>query len=379
MSPPMPHNGNTNTPGKVNATGATKTTSSSSSHPNVLLRKKSSTLSSAGFDIHNDSSPLEEFFVGLFFLVLFVFTAIILLGDTLLLSYKDPLQWCHAAQQSWPTYKNINAIRDPCYYERTVYLLGWSCWECDFGRRMLMAVILGAAIGYERKVADRPAGIRTMALVSLGAATFTMAGQFAFRSSAMGWDAARVSAAVPSGVGFLGSALIWKETLSGEGGDRQNQKNHVHGITTAASVWLSASVGIGAGGALYVMSVWAVVLVVFVLRLGPHLLMVDDEEPQQQTYTTGADDDGWKNGSVGEGNTTAREGATDWENVNSGNDDSKHYQQDDNNIPTPLSSAEHYEKLKTEASNNKSRFAQSARDRESIRIQKKQLPALHSD
>jgi uncharacterized membrane protein YhiD involved in acid resistance len=213
-----------------------------------------------------------------FWVALGVYTLVILLGDFFLLP-DDKLNWCYAAQleaQGYmltKQYANVDAIRDPCYYERTIYLLGFSMFDCDFGRRMICAVLLGAAIGWERKAADRPAGIRTMSLVCLGAATFTMGGQFAFRSSTMGWDAARVSAAIPSGVGFLGSALIWKEA-TGEGA---NQRNSVHGITTAASLWLSASVGIGVGGALYVMSVWTVVLVVFVLRLGPQLVFQDDK------------------------------------------------------------------------------------------------------
>jgi uncharacterized membrane protein YhiD involved in acid resistance len=85
----------------------------------------------------------------------------------------------------------------------------------------------------------------------------------------MTWDAARVSAAIPSGVGFLGSALIWQSS----GGERGQS---VHGLTTAASVWLSASVGICVGGSLYVVSAWAVVLVVIVLRLGPRMYLQDD-------------------------------------------------------------------------------------------------------
>jgi len=67
-----------------------------------------------------------------------------------------------------------------------------------------MAVFLGALIGYERRESDRPAGIRTMSLVSLGSALFTINSTFGFVSGPMGWDASRVSAAIPSGVGFLG-------------------------------------------------------------------------------------------------------------------------------------------------------------------------------
>ena len=54
------------------------------------------------------------------------------------------------------TYPNPDANTDPCYYERTIYLGGWNKFECDFARRMIYATILGAAIGVERKAADRP-------------------------------------------------------------------------------------------------------------------------------------------------------------------------------------------------------------------------------
>jgi len=152
-----------------------------------------------------------------------------------------------------------------------------------------------------------------VSLVCLGACLFTMCGQFAFRATTQEWDAARVSAAVPSGVGFLGSALIWKETQGARGtpGERHSvhglttgefgpsmsaftrvsrERNHLRTFTeptfcteiaskqTAASVWLSASVGIGAGGALYIYCAWAVVLVVFVLRLGPRMVLMAGDD-----------------------------------------------------------------------------------------------------
>jgi hypothetical protein len=165
-----------------------------------------------------------------------MFGLVVTVGDWVLLP-RDRLDWCHAARLDTDgmiqTYPNPDANTDPCYYERSIYLMGWNPFECDFARRMIFATILGACIGYERKSQDRPAGLRTMSLVSLGAAIFTMGGQFAFRSSTQSWDAARVSAAIPSGVGFLGGALIWKETTGEKG---PNQRNHVHGITTAASV-----------------------------------------------------------------------------------------------------------------------------------------------
>ena len=79
-----------------------------------------------------------------------------------------------------------------------------------------MAVLFGGFIGWERRNADRPAGIRTMALVSLGACLFSICSTFAFLTGPMSWDSSRVSAAIPSGVGFLGSALIFKHTTNEE-------------------------------------------------------------------------------------------------------------------------------------------------------------------
>jgi uncharacterized membrane protein YhiD involved in acid resistance len=93
-----------------------------------------------------------------------------------------------------------------------------------------------------------------MGLVSLGACFFTISSIMAFKSSTMGWDASRVTAALPSGVGFLGAALIWKGSVI-EGDEETHQ---VHGLTTAASLWLSAAIGVGAGGALYVVSIYSV-------------------------------------------------------------------------------------------------------------------------
>jgi uncharacterized membrane protein YhiD involved in acid resistance len=224
-----------------------------------------------------------------------IFGLVVTLGEWLLLP-RDRLDWCHAARMETDTtstvvqaYPNPDANTDPCYYERTVYLMGWNQFECDFARRMIFATILGACIGFERKSQDRPAGLRTMSLVSLGSAIFTLGGQFAFRSSTQTWDAARVSAAIPSGVGFLGGALIWKETTGEKG---PNQRNHVHGITTAASVWLSASVSIAAGGALWVCSTWTFILVVFVLRFGPTMAFVEDESYRTSDESLSSDEDG---------------------------------------------------------------------------------------
>jgi putative Mg2+ transporter-C (MgtC) family protein len=155
----------------------------------------------------------------------------------------------------------------PCRHYRMAKLLFLTPDECSFGRRLVMSVILGSVVGWERRQADRPAGIRTMSLVSLGACLFTIDSTFAFLSGPMSWDASRISAAIPSGVGFLGAGLIFKET---EKDDLTNESNHVvHGLTTATSVWLSAAVGVACGGELYFAAWFCIAITLAMLRFGP--------------------------------------------------------------------------------------------------------------
>jgi len=150
---------------------------------------------------------------------------------------------------------------------------------------MILSLLLGGIIGFERRASDRPAGIRTMSMVCLGSCFFSMTGQLAFWSSTMGWDAARVAAAVPSGVGFLGAGLIWKGSTTTalkniDGGVVTSTSESVHGLTTAASVWLAAAVGVAVGGGrrLYIVSVYGVAFVVLILRLGPQIYFVEDSD-----------------------------------------------------------------------------------------------------
>ena len=160
----------------------------------------------------------------------------------------------------------------------------------------MISLFLGGIIGFERRASERPAGIRTMCMVCLGSCFFSMCSQLAFKSSTMGWDAARVAAAVPSGVGFLGAGLIWKgnthtvKEVDGKLISAESQE--VHGLTTAASVWLAAAVGVAVGGGrrLYIVSVYGVMLVILVLRFGPQLYFAQDAESQQD-FDDVVDDD----------------------------------------------------------------------------------------
>ena len=96
----------------------------------------------------------------------------------------------------------------------------------------LVALIGGAIIGMERQKREKPAGLRTLILVALGSAAFTMVG-FAFTSNS--GDSGRVAAQIVTGIGFLGAGIILL------------QRGSISGTTTAASIWVTASVGMIAG------------------------------------------------------------------------------------------------------------------------------------
>src|SRR5260370_42603315 len=100
----------------------------------------------------------------------------------------------------------------------------------------ILALLCGAWVGIERQRKEKPAGIRTMALIALGSAAFTMVG-YAFTSS--NGDSGRVAAQIVTGVGFLGGGVLLRGTTS------------IHGVTTAATIWFVAAMGmaIGAGHA----------------------------------------------------------------------------------------------------------------------------------
>ena len=72
------------------------------------------------------------------------------------------------------TAPNPSYRADPCRWDRYAILLGMNPWECDMSRRIVLSLLLGSIIGFERRRADRPAGIRTMAMVCLGSCVFTL-------------------------------------------------------------------------------------------------------------------------------------------------------------------------------------------------------------
>jgi putative Mg2+ transporter-C (MgtC) family protein len=121
--------------------------------------------------------------------------------------------------------------------------------------RLLLASALGAAIGYQRERANKPAGLRTHVLISAGAALFALASAYGF---GIGADPSRVAAGVVAGIGFIGAGSIIRR----EGGI-------VEGLTTAATIWAVAAIGLAAGAGLYIVSVVTTAVVIIVLLL-PH-------------------------------------------------------------------------------------------------------------
>ncbi len=121
--------------------------------------------------------------------------------------------------------------------------------------RILLAAVLGGIIGYERRRADKPVGLRTLVLISTGAALFTVASVYAFGDG----DPARLAAGVVAGIGFLGAGAIIRR-----------QEGGVEGLTTASAIWVAAAIGLAAGVGLYLIATVTTVIVLLVLILLRH-------------------------------------------------------------------------------------------------------------
>jgi putative Mg2+ transporter-C (MgtC) family protein len=113
----------------------------------------------------------------------------------------------------------------------TVHTIGWP----EVLLRLFVAAVLGGAIGLERELRERQAGLRTHLVVSVGSALFTLVSAYGFHSFDGKVDPTRIAAQIVSGIGFLGAGAIIRQGLS------------VRGLTTAASLWLVAAIGMAAG------------------------------------------------------------------------------------------------------------------------------------
>lgn len=125
--------------------------------------------------------------------------------------------------------------------------------------RLLVAGLLGTLIGLEREYRAKEAGTRTHFLVALGSALFMIVSlyghQYVVLSEYIRWDGSRIAAQVVSGIGFIGAGtIIFRREI-------------VHGLTTAAGVWVAAGVGLTVGAGMYVIGVFAAILLIVGLEI----------------------------------------------------------------------------------------------------------------
>jgi putative Mg2+ transporter-C (MgtC) family protein len=126
--------------------------------------------------------------------------------------------------------------------------------QAELAVRMIVAAILGAAIGLEREIHEHPAGMRTHLLVALGSAIFTELSIYGFAGiTSTPIDPSRVAAQIVSGIGFLGAGAILKYGTS------------IRGLTTAASLWTAAAIGMAAGAGEWLIAAVGTFIVVFSL------------------------------------------------------------------------------------------------------------------
>jgi len=127
--------------------------------------------------------------------------------------------------------------------------------EYEIALRLSLACVFGGIVGFERERNDSPAGFRTHILVSLGSALIMILSMYGFNDFvSVAKDPARMAAQVVSGIGFLGAGTILRD------------KTSIKGLTTAASLWVVAAIGLASGAGFYFSSVFVTLLVFLTLE-----------------------------------------------------------------------------------------------------------------
>ncbi len=143
------------------------------------------------------------------------------------------------------------------------------CMTSEYLLRLAIAALVGATLGAEREFRDKAAGLRTVMLICIGSCLFTIFGaELASDTS----DPTRITSAIVSGVGFLGAGVIFR------------RGRHSTGITTAATIWCAAALGMGIGGGVYALTLTAAAAVLVVLWLLPPVERIIDNQQEVKTY-----------------------------------------------------------------------------------------------
>ena len=121
--------------------------------------------------------------------------------------------------------------------------------------RVFLAFLLGGVVGFERERVRRPAGLRTHMLVAAGCACFTVASVYGFDGLGTVRDPARLAAQIITGIGFLGAGTIFRTGST------------VRGLTTASSIWVTASIGVVAGLGMFWLAIFTTMLTWFALHI----------------------------------------------------------------------------------------------------------------
>ncbi len=118
--------------------------------------------------------------------------------------------------------------------------------------RLLLALALGFAIGFERKMRFKEAGMRTHTIVCMGSCLYMLISLYAFKSFSANTDPARVAAQIVPGIGFIGAGIIFYH------------KEVVRGLTTAAGIWATAAIGMAVGAGWYIISLIATACIILI-------------------------------------------------------------------------------------------------------------------
>ncbi|HEY5808090.1 MAG TPA: MgtC/SapB family protein [Povalibacter sp.] len=179
--------------------------------------------------------------------------------------------WPEWREQDWPDRHAGTGAGNPAFPRRYARLesmnpLDWLAGEStiiaplDALLRLLVAVLFGAVVGFDRELRNKPAGLRTHILISLAAALFTLItfelhGEIAARGNQTNADPIRIIEAVTAGVAFLAAGAIIQS------------RGNVLGLTTGANMWLAGALGVASGAGYYMLATAGAVLALIVLTV----------------------------------------------------------------------------------------------------------------
>ncbi len=149
--------------------------------------------------------------------------------------------------------------------------------ELEILLKILLSAILGGIIGLEREISHKGAGLRTNILIAIGSTLLTIL-SFKFALLGENVDPSRITAQIVTGIGFLGAGAIIQAKFS------------VHGLTTAASIWIVSAIGISVGSGYYLISFLITIFVVIILTLFKYVSKIIEKQKKMFVYIIKTED-----------------------------------------------------------------------------------------